>query len=164
MTDFESIYRQYYAVMYRVAKVMLHDEQESKDVVSDVFLRVLSQNQPDIYDKAEGYFISAVRNRCLDVIAHKSVRERVEKLLLHDLTSNKTSAKRCDDRLERILQFVETQLSPLSRQIFSLRFLHDMSYDEVAKSVGVSRVTVYNHLSMSLQKIREFFKTETENQ
>ena len=32
-----------------------------------------------------------------------------------------------------------------------------MSYEEVAQTVGVSKVTVYNHLSQSLQRIREHF-------
>ena len=37
--EFENIYRQYYAQMYRLARTMLYDPQESKDVVSDIFAR-----------------------------------------------------------------------------------------------------------------------------
>ena len=50
---------------------------------------------------------------------------------------------------------------PLSRQIFRLRFLREMSYEEVAQATGVSKVTVYNHLAQSLQRIREHFSKET---
>ncbi|MCR5314343.1 MAG: RNA polymerase, partial [Bacteroidaceae bacterium] len=54
--------------------------------------------------------------------------------------------------------FVEREFPPLTQQIFRLRFLREMTYEEVAQVVGVSKVTVYNHLSQSLQMIKEYFK------
>lgn len=159
MTDLENIFRRHYVQMYRLAKMMLYDSQESKDVVSDVFERLLRNRQMPAKEKIEGYLMTAVRNRCCDILTHKSVRERVEKLFLQDSTY--TSGEPDDDRLDRLMQFVETKLPPLSQQIFRLRFLHEMSYEEVAQQMGVSKVTVYNHLSLSLQKIRAHFKTET---
>jgi RNA polymerase sigma-70 factor (ECF subfamily) len=36
-----------------------------------------------------------------------------------------------------------------------------MSYEEVAQAAGVSKVTVYNHLSQSVQRIKEYFQKET---
>jgi DNA-directed RNA polymerase specialized sigma24 family protein len=36
-----------------------------------------------------------------------------------------------------------------------------MSYEEVAQATGVSKVTVYNHLSLSLQRIKEYFQQQT---
>lgn len=159
MTEFEEIYRRHYAQMYRLARVLLYDPQESKDVVSDVFARLLRDSRMPTKEKAEGYLMTAVRNRCRDVLTHKSVRERVEKLFLQDAAYMADASH--DDRLERLLQFVDAELPPLSRQIFRLRFLREMSYEEVAQQVGVSKVTVYNHLSQSLQRIREHFKTET---
>ena len=145
--------------MYRLARVMLYDPQESKDVVSEVFVRLLRDGQMPAAGKTEGYLMTAVRNRCRDVLAHKTVRERVEKLFLQDVEYMADTS--CDDRLERLMQFVDAELPPLSQQIFRLRYLREMSYEEVAQQVGVSKVTVYNHLSQSLQRIREHFKTET---
>lgn len=104
--------------------------------------------------------MTAVRNQCRDVLSHKSIRERVEKLFLQEARPiHSTDAD--DDRLERLTQFIEAELPPLSRQIFRLRFLREMSYEEVAQAIGVSKVTVYNHLSQSLQRIREHFSKET---
>ena len=161
MTEFEKIYRRHYAQMYRLARVMLYDSQESKDVVSDVFAQLLQRGQMPAEDKVEGYLMTAVRNRCFDVLSHKSVRERVEKLFLQESVQNSIYCMNDDDRLERLMQFVEAELPPLSRQIFRLRFLREMSYEEVAQAVGVSKVTVYYHLSHSLKRIREHFKIET---
>ncbi len=159
--EFEDIYRQHYARMYRLARTMLYDADESKDVVSDIFARLLRDGDRPQKDRMEGYLMTAVRNRCRDVLNHKSMQERVERLFLQDSMQDQIVSMNDDDRLERLMQFIETELPPLSQQIFRLRFLSEMSYEEVAQAAGVSKVTVYNHLSQSLQRIREYFEQQT---
>ena len=143
--EFESIYRQHYAKMYRLARTMLYDADESKDVVSDIFARLLRDCDGPQKDKMEGYLMTAVRNRCRDVLSHKSMQERVEKLFLQESMQCQIVSMNDDDRLERLMQFIESELPPLSQQI----------------AAGVSKVTVYNHLSQSVQRIREYFQKET---
>ena len=164
--------------MYRLARTMLYDADESKDVVSDIFARLLRERlrvgasagmkyHPQ-QNQMEGYLMTAVRNRCRDVLSHcrdvlshKSIRERVERLFLQESMQGHIIAMNDDDRLERLMQFIEAELPPLSQQIFRLRFLREMSYEEVAQATGVSKVTVYNHLSQSVQRIKEHFDKET---
>ena len=159
--EFEDIYLQHYARMYRLARTMLYDADESKDVVSDTFARLLRDGDRPQKDRMEGYLMTAVRNRCRDVLNRKSMQERVEKHFLQESMQSQIVSMNDDDRLERLMQFIESELPPLSQQIFRLRFLHEMSYEEVAQAAGVSKVTVYNHLSQSLQRIREYFETKT---
>ena len=147
--------------MYRLARTMLYDVDESKDVVSDIFARLLRDCDGPQKDKMEGYLMTAVRNCCRDVLCHKSMQERVEKLFLQESMQCQIVSMNDDDRLERLMQFIESELPPLSQQIFQLRFLSEMSYEEVAQATGVSKVTVYNHLSQSLQRIKEYFQQQT---
>ena len=42
--ELKRLFVQHYSKMYRVARTMLYDEQESKDVVSDIFERLLNGN------------------------------------------------------------------------------------------------------------------------
>jgi len=159
--EFEDIYRQHYARMYRLARTMLYDADESKDVVSDIFARLLRDGDRPQKDRMEGYLMTAVRNRCRDVLNRKSMQERGEKHFLQESMQSQIVSMNDDDRLERLMQFIEAKLPPLSQQIFRLRFLSEMSYEEVAQAAGVSKVTVYNHLSQSLQRIREYFEQQT---
>ena len=159
--EFEDIYRQHYARMYRLARTMLYDADESKDVVSDIFARLLRDGDRPQKDRMEGYLMTAVRNRCRDVLSHKSLRERVERLFLQESMQSHIVSMNDDDRLERLMQFIEAELPPLSQQIFRLRFLSEMSYEEVAQAAGGSKVTVYNHLSQSVQRIKEYFQQQT---
>ena len=159
--EFENIYRQHYARMYRLARTMLYDVDESKDVVSDIFARLLREKYQPQQSQMEGYLMTAVLNRCRDVISHKSIRKRVEKLFLQESMQGHIISMNDDDRLERLMQFIEAELPPLSQLIFRRRFLREMSYEEVAQATGVSKVTVYNHLSQSLQRIKEHFQQQT---
>lgn len=159
--EFELIYRRHYAPMYRLARQLLYDPQESKDVVSEVFARLLRGGVMPDSDKMEGYLMTAVRNRCRDVLSRKSMRERVEKLYLLEMAESQTPIMDDDERMDRLMQFIEAELPPLSQEIFRLRFLREMSYEEVAQTIGVSKVTVYNHLSQSLQRIKEHFQSQT---
>ena len=159
--EFELIYRRHYAPMYRLARRLLYDPQESKDVVSDIFARLLREKYQPQRNQMEGYLMTAVRNRCRDVLNRKSMQERVERLFLQESMQSHIVSMNDDDRLERLMQFIEAELPPLSQQIFRLRFLSEMSYEEVAQAAGVSKVTVYNHLSQSVQRIKEYFQKET---
>ena len=98
----------------------------------------------------------SVRNRCLNLIAHKGVKEKVAKLLIDDtdvILSDET-----DKRLEQLLLLIEDLEPPIRQLIFRRRYLQEKSYQEVADEVGVSKVTVFNHLSKAMDWIKEQFK------
>lgn len=157
--EIERLFKTHYMKMYRLAMTILYDEEESKDVVSDVFARLIDDGVKVRTETAEHYLLTSVRNRCLNVVAHKQTTERFARLMLRQGAETSTVADDMD-RLDDLLQFVDGQLPPLSRRIFRLRFLKDMTYQEVADEVGVSKVTVFNHLSQSMEKINAYFKNK----
>ena len=146
--NIERMFRQHYEKMYNLARCILSDDDESKDVVSDVFTHILADDVVLMPESEEGYLMRSVRNRCLNLIAHKGVKERVAKLLLAD--ADVVLADNIDGRLEQLLLLIDELEPPIRKQIFRLRYLQEKSYQEVADEVGVSKVTVFNHLSKAL--------------
>lgn len=159
--DIERLFKTHYRKMYRVAKCILYDEAESKDVVSDVFERILKDGIMLLPESEEGYLMRSVRNGCMNVIAHKGVRERVTNLWLAE--AGALEAESSDGRLDAVMQLIEGLEPPLRRKILKLRFLKEMSYQEVADAVGVSKVTVYNHLSQAMEILRNHFEKTQSN-
>ena len=153
--DIEQLFRRHYEKMYNLARCILSDDNESKDVVSDVFAKILADDIVLMPGSEEGYLMRSVRHRCLNLIAHKSVKERVAKLLLND--ADVILSEDTDERLEQLLLLIEDLEPPIRKQIFRLRYLQEKSYQEVADEVGVSKVTVFNHLSQALDWIRKQF-------
>ena len=155
------MFRQHYEKMYNLARYLLSDDDESKDVVSEVFTTILANNAVLMPESEEGFLMRSVRNRCLNLIAHKGVKERVTKLLIDDadvILSDKT-----DGRLEQLMLLIEELEPPIRKQIFRLHYLKEMSYQGVADKVGVSKVTVFNHLSQAMEWIRKQLKKEQNN-
>ena len=155
-SELEILFKTHYAAMFRLAMSLLYDEDESKDVVSDVFASLLGGGLAIRSDNARGFLLTCVRNSCINVIRHKQMRERFMKLY-----SNRAEplADGPDDSLTlaELREYIDNNLPPLSRRIFTLRYLHDMTCQQVADAVGVSRVTVHHHLSQSMEKINTYF-------
>ena len=155
-SELEILFKTHYAAMFRLAMSLLYDEDESKDVVSDVFASLLGGGLAIRSDNARGFLLTCVRNSCINVIRHKQMRERFMKLYSN---SAEPLADGPDDSLTlaELREYVDNNLPPLSRRIFTLRYLHDMTCQQVAETVGVSRVTVHHHLSQSMEKINTYF-------
>ena len=74
----QRLFKQHYAKMLRVARTILYDEQESKDVVSDIFESLLRRQTVIMPDTEEHYLLTSVRNQCLNRIRHQETRLRME--------------------------------------------------------------------------------------
>lgn len=151
--DIERLFRQHYDKMYRLAMCILYDEAESKDVVSEVFSKILANHIVLLPESEEGYLKRSVRNCCLNVIARKDIREKVAKQLLTD--SDAILSEQDDERLSILRNIIDGLEPPVRQQIVRLRYQQEMSYQEIADKVGVSKVTVYNHLSQAMNTIRQ---------
>ena len=155
-SELEILFKSHYEAMYRLAMSLLYDADEARDVVSDIFASLLDGGMTIRSDNASGFLLTCVRNSCINVIRHKQMRERFMKLYS---TKAEPFAGGPDDTvmLAELQDYINTELPPLSRRIFALRYLQDMTCQQVAEAVGVSRVTVHHHLSQSLKKIKAYF-------
>ena len=156
--EIQNLFKAHYTQMYRLAATILYDEDESKDVVSEVFVRLLDKDIALRQDTAEAYLMQATRNQCRNVLERKQVRERFARLFSAEAVEPSVGN---DDRLrmEELMRFIHDHLPPLSQQVFRLRYLQEMTCQEVADALGVSRQTVHTHLQQSIAKIRVFFKS-----
>ena len=155
-SDLKILFKTHYATMFRLAMSFLYDEDEARDVVSDVFASLLDGGMTIRSDNARGFLLTCVRNSCINVIRHKHMRERFVRFYS---TAAEPQDNGPDDSmmLAELRDYIDNHLPPLTRRIFTLRYLQDMTCQQVADAVGVSRVTVHHHLSQSLEKINAYF-------
>jgi len=153
----QRLFMQHYARMLRVARTILGDEQESKDVVSDIFAGLLHGRTVLLPDTVEQYLLTSVRNQCLKRLRHEVAKRQMEDTIAAELT---TAADTDDERLTDIGELVARQLSAQEQRIFRLRFTEGYSYEEIAAEEGISRVAVWKHLSHVLTLIRNHFKKQ----
>ena len=83
--EVETLFRQHYRQMYRLATLLLHDNAVSKDIVHDVFAQLLTSSTELHEETVAAFLLTSVRNRCLNVIRDRKIQERVQRLYLLDL-------------------------------------------------------------------------------
>ena len=153
--EIQRLFKQHYARMYRVARTILYDEQESEDVVSDIFESLLQGQTLLLPDTEERYLLTSVRNQCFKRLRHEETRWQWEEA---STTEEPINADNEDERLADIDEFVVSHLSEQEQRIFRRRFTDGCSYDEIAAAEDISRVAVWKHLSHALNLIKDQFK------
>ena len=145
------LFMQHYARMYRVARTLLLDGQESEDVCSDIFESLLRGETVLVPGMEERYLMTSVRNRCLKRLRHENLRKAPSPLPLWG------SASEEDEKLDDIVEYVVSHLSEQDQRIFRLRFNEGYSYEEIAAKEGISKVAVWKHLSHIITSIKKRF-------
>ena len=152
--EIQLLFMQHYTKMLRVARAILYDEQESKDVVSDIFANLLHGQTALMPDTAERYLLTSVRNQCFKRIRHMGIKLQMEKVTTTDLVFYSETE---DERLTAIDEYVASHLTEQEQRIFRYRFTNGYSYEEIAAAEGISRVAVWKHLSHALNEIKNHF-------
>ena len=151
--EIEWLFRQHYAQLTRLARSLLYDAEEARDVVSEVFATLLGA---DIAPRnVEGYLSMSVRNRCMNLLEHKSVRAKFERAYTLEMKAESQPVTD-DDRLKRLMAYAEQNLTEQTLRVFRMRHLQGRKYQEIAHELGISRVMVYKHLAQAMEKIREY--------
>ena len=161
-SQIESLFKTHYTQMYHLALTLLFDEAESKDVVSEVFASLLSGSTIVKADNAKAFLLASVRHRCLNVLQHKQVQERFARLLTEDtdtfVSDNTVEAQM---QIEELMSYMRDNLSLMEQNVFRLRYLREMTCQEVAEALNVSRQTVHTLLKQSVGKIRKYFNSNS---
>ena len=163
MTDqsrLEKLFKQHYRQMYRMATILLHDDVESKDVVHDVFARLLDDHCDLREDTTESYLLTSVRNRCLNVIRNRQIQERIEHLYLLDLDTTIMPTDRLEEELNTLYKGIDLLEPPVCRDIIMQHFRDGMTFKEIACRMNVSETTVYKHLRRALSQLRTQLKKQ----
>jgi RNA polymerase sigma factor (sigma-70 family) len=161
-SQIESLFKTHYTQMYHLALTLLFDEAESKDVVSEVFASLLSGKVVMRADNAKAFLLASVRHRCLNVLQHKQVHERFARMLTEDtdtLVSDNTVEEQM--QMEELMSYVRDNLSLMEQNVFRLHYLKEMTCQEVAGALNVSRQTVHSLLKQSVGKIRKYFNSNS---
>ncbi|MDY6122719.1 MAG: RNA polymerase sigma factor [Porphyromonas sp.] len=139
----------------RVACSVVHDEQEAKDLVQEVLLRLwLSRDKLEQYVRPEALAIKMIKNRAIDKL------RKEERLSRNEDLSGIVSPMDTDTTIEQMelgkhLRAAILQLPRLQRMVFFLKEVQGYEAEEIAQIVGAGVEAVYNNLSRARRRLRE---------
>lgn len=158
--SFEKLFRENFTKAYYLALRILHDEEASKDVVSDAFELVWRKLQDNEVDNVDSYLLTTVRNACLDYIRKQEIRSRYVQACMQNMENATFSPETIDIHETKIQAIMETieELTPRTRQIVILCYVKRKKYKEVAEELQISTSAVKKHIMKALSYMRQKFK------
>ena len=145
----ELLFKEHYPVMLKLAVMLLHDKEEARDIVHDVFTRLLDGDIRFDKDKAEAFLLSCVRNSCLNVMRSRSTREQAMRLYLPD-----ESTEGLEERVQALQDGLKDLKPPICRDIVLMHYRDGITFKEIAAHFGVSETTIYKHLREAMNQLR----------
>jgi RNA polymerase sigma factor (sigma-70 family) len=141
---------------------------DAEDAVQDTYVRILSSHIDERNLRSPKSFIFTVAlNLAIDTIRRRQRERRVigrslESAIVHSgedldlVCPNRLPDQRVDDdmRLSKVLSSLQG-LSVKCKRAFILHKFMDLSYAEVAQSLGVTVSMVEKYLSCALRRVRE---------
>lgn len=160
---FKHLFDTYFDRLYRYVFRYLQSADESQDVVHDVFLQIWRQRRRIGLERdLRTYLYATARNRALDHLKHRRVEERFRERRAAVLAAEEgvgpapSPERELESReLAAAIQKAIDSLPRRQREVLELRWQGTLSYEEVAKLLGISPKTVAVHLTRALQHLRE---------
>jgi RNA polymerase sigma-70 factor (sigma-E family) len=145
-----ALYQQHGVGLIRLAIIMLGDRGAAEDVVQDAFFG-LYRSWPRLGDPANAlvYTRSAVLNRCRNALRDQARRGQRERAGGPWTAQSAESAVLLSEDSRRMLAAIR-KLPDRQREAIVLRFYLDMSEEEAASAMGVSRGTVKSTTSRAV--------------
>ena len=155
--QFEQLFYSEYDRMYRAAHILLGNEDEAKDVVQDVFVQLWTGTSPLRKESITAFLLTCVRNRCLNIIAHRQTEQKAMQLLTPETVDE---GSHDDELVEVIKTYIDEQLTPQTSRIIQMRYYEEQSYKEISQSLGVSLSAINKHIVQGMRKLRSTFKNK----
>lgn len=153
-TEFETLYIQCFPPAMRLAMSLLHEENEARDVVHEVFLKLWESDVKA--DNPGAYVVRSVRNACVSRIRKLDVREKVKMKLMLEPPPDDFDY---EQRNEEVRTAIQHLLTSRERQVVDKIYSEGLSYKDTAESLGVSVAAVSKNIVGALKKLRTHFKT-----
>lgn len=160
MSDFEMPLTKY-------AVSILGDLEQARDVVQDTFLKLYKQDPEKVRKKVKSWLFTVCRNHCYDLIKRNRRTSNLEESEISYITSNDDNPfqvisflegrEEIDEKIKILYSLIE-ELPSRQREVMRLKFQANLSYKEIAETIGISTSNVGFVMHSALKKLREDMK------
>jgi len=158
--SYDILVRRYQKLVYNMLFQMVHSHEMAADLTQDTFLkayRALGTFRREA--KFKPWLLRIATNSCLNAIRDSKDHDSLDAILEENPAAEPVGTIDVETEVEwrisqQMLVDALSQLKLRHRQIFVLRYQHDLSYEEIAEVSGESISTVKSLLFRIREKLR----------
>jgi RNA polymerase sigma-70 factor (ECF subfamily) len=154
------LYRQYAPAIFRFCRRLLPAREDAEDATTEIFMKV--RQKLGTYDASRpftAWLYKVASNHCWDTLRRRRIRQDLETGDVDSLPLEHPDPSQLERlQAEHTSKEVRTGLAQLpdrARMALVLRYYADMSYDDVAATLGVRRAFVGVVLLRARHQLRE---------
>jgi RNA polymerase sigma-70 factor, ECF subfamily len=158
----DSVFRSYYAELCAFGYRYVRSRAGAEDLVHDVFAQIWAEHEQwQVRDNLRAYLYGAVRNRAISTLRRQIVERRwEERVHARQASAPRHASNAAEGELEyqdlaRVVQQVLDSLPERCRMAVTLRWQRQLSYAEIAQTMGISVNTVEVHITRACRAVRE---------
>jgi RNA polymerase sigma-70 factor (ECF subfamily) len=158
---FRQIFNAHWDNIYSVALAFTKSPVVAEEMVQDIFLRIWLKREklPEI-EKFDDYLFICARNHILNGLRNKLKEQPFTDDLKNYFreASNQPEQQLLLKESEGIINDAVNHLPPQQRKVFILSQKEGLSHEEIAKEMGLSRLTVKTHMHFALKAVRKYMQ------
>lgn len=155
--DIKQLFDQYYIGLVEFSSRILGCDEEARDVVQDVFVKLLINDRLlENKDKVKSYLYSMVKNACFNELRSREINNRFVEFQKENTVEEEDllEALIYAESVQHLYQAMET-LPEACKKVASITFLQEKSNKEAAELTETSINTVKTHKRRAVQLLRE---------
>lgn len=164
---FESLVRRYQKLVYNVVYQMVQDHQITADITQESFIKAYrALNQFDRERNFKPWLLKIATNSALSHLNQKPHLLSLEQILEEEAHMEPSSCENVEAKIELELSTQEVyaaliKLPIRQREVFVLRFQHDLSHQDIAEITGYSVSSIKSLLFRARENLVSMVREES---
>jgi RNA polymerase sigma-70 factor (ECF subfamily) len=160
---FITLYEQYRCRMLYIAYKILGDRGKAEDVIQDAFIKVaayMKKYRLTPSKSTQNLIITIVKHEAIDELRRQTRRSEIsyDDTMMEDQLSDQADqaldSMKIQEEYDRIFQYVE-QLNEKYRLVFKMKYLSDLSYEEIVTALGIDPATAHMRIYRARQLLQK---------
>jgi RNA polymerase sigma factor (sigma-70 family) len=159
-SEFSKLYNTYSIPVIRIVQRRVHDADVAKDIVQEVFIKVLKNiDKFHHVENMGGYIYGIVHNEIVSYVKKAKRKAEIDGEFMYTTNrSNDTVEKYNDETFDKLDELI-ANLPKKQKRVIQLK-LQGLRYDAIAKKMRISIDTVNHQLTVVYKKLRTGFNPQ----
>ena len=160
-TNWNQIVKKFGPLVWHTAFKLLDNKEDAADCFQQTFLNALEYSKKNKIKHYPAFLTKAATSRAIDILRQRKTQCFCDDAVNFVETNERDPMAAIETKeLADKLRFALSWLIPIEAEIFALRHFNNMSYGEIAKSVGISTSNVGVILLRAKSKIKKHLEAQ----